>query len=310
MKSIQGKERQLPLYLYYVGLISVILIWGTTPVINSYVFDHISPPVASIISCFTAAVALLPLIGSRIRELDGRYLAIAIPTGVINSLASLVQKIGLVYTTPARYAFLENLSCVVVPIVSFILIRKKPGILKSLAAVLCLGGCFILAGADMSFSFGIGEMLCALAGVMYGINIAATGAFATKLFAPLYVFIHMCVGVVMNSVMTMLLNVITVGGKPLEPIRFEWNIPIILTVIVMAVIANTVCWTLRTNVMKRLDASVVAVMMPFSAVVTSLISIAAGLDSITPTLVTGAIIVLIASIISGIGDSLSEKRGK
>ena len=165
----------------------------------------------------------------------------------------------------------------------------------------------MLAGADMGVGFGIGEILCALAGILYGINIAATGAFATKLYAPLYVFIHMCVGSVINFGMIFLLNTVSLGDAPLDPIRFEWNIPIILVIMGMAVVANTLCWTVRTNVMKRLDATVVAIMMPFSAVVTSLLSIAAGLDTVSLTLVGGALLILLAAITSGLGDSLGKK---
>ena len=150
---------------------------------------------------------------------------------------------------------------------------------------------------------GTGEMLCAIAGILYGVNIAATGAFATKLYAPLYVFMHMCVAVVTNIAVTVGLSVITVNGAPIDPVRFEWNFGIILLIMLVAVLSNTLCWTIRTNVMKRLDASVVAVMMPFSAVVTSLISIAVGLDTLTPTLVFGALAVLIATIISGAADA-------
>ncbi len=65
-----------------------------------------------------------------------------IPTGLISAAASILQKAGLLYTTPARYAFLENLSCLV--------------------------GCFVLAGGygDVG-GFGIGEILCALAAILY-----------------------------------------------------------------------------------------------------------------------------------------------
>ena len=287
---------------YYISLFIVIFIWGANPVINPYIYKVFSPTVCSFISGLAAAVSLIAINYKRLNLLTKDYLKIAIPTGIINSVASIMQKVGLLYTTPARYAFLENLSCVVVPVMMFVLVRKKPGIIKITASVLCLLGCFILAGADTSGGIGIGEVLCSLSGVLYGVNIALTAVYATKLISGLYVLLHMIVHVIVSLVTAISLNFIEIGGQPIEPIRFEWNFGMIAIIAALAILSNTVCWTLRTDAMKHIDATIVAVMMPFSAVVTGLVSVALGLDSLSVNFVIGGIIVLAASILSGLGD--------
>ncbi len=299
--AVQPKIHSLS--FYYAGLILVIVIWSISPVVNPYIYKHISPTIVSAISAFVAAISLIPILGKRIRHIDKKLLKVAIPTGLFNAAASISQKIGLLYTTPSRYAFLENLSCVIVPVLMYIFIRKKPGGLKIAGAVLCLFGCFLLSGGSLgSGSIGIGELLCALAGILYGVNIAATGAFATEFYAPLYVFIHMIVSTVTSVITTFLLHFITFGGAPISPIYFEWNLPILIWIVAIALLSNTLCWIVRTNVMKHLDATVVAVMMPFSAVITGVLSILLGLDTLTPSLGFGALAVLFATILSGLGD--------
>ncbi len=137
------------------------------------------------------------------------------PTGFFVGLANLLQKIGLQYTTPTKYAFLENLSCVVVPLLFFLFIRRKPGALTVTASVLCLVGCFVLSGLSLSgggVSFGAGDVLCALAGILYGVNIAATGVYAKKLNAMYYVMIQMLVNVFVSGVVVFALDQITVNG--------------------------------------------------------------------------------------------------
>ena len=291
----------------YLGLIFVILVWGSTPAINPFIYNFISPTITSVISGLAAALSLLPMVWGRLREIKSGYLWIAIPTGIINSVASVLQKVGLLYTTPAKYAFLENLSCVVVPIVMIILTRKKPSIYKLIAAVICLVGCFVLAGGEADIGFGIGEALCSLAGILYGINIALTGFFAKKLYAPLYVFIHMCVHAVASSISAVVFGSVEFNGVPISPIKFEWNIPIILLIAAIAIVSNTLCWTVRTNAMKRVDPTVVAIMMPFSSVVTAIISMIAGLDTLSHTLVIGAVLVLSATVLSGLADAKGKK---
>ena len=166
----------------------------------------------------------------------------------------------------------------------------------------------MLAGADTSGGIGVGELLCSLSGILYGFNIALTAVYATKLISGLYVFLHMVVHVFVSFAATISLNYIEIGGKPIEPMRFEWKFEILAIIAVVAILSNTLCWTLRTDAMKHIDATIVAVMMPFSAVVTGLLSVALGLDSISYSFVIGALIVLLASILSGLGDLKINKR--
>ena len=167
-----------------------------------------------------------------------------------------------------------------------------------------LNGCFLLAGGNVleGGGFGIGELLCAIAGILYGVNIAATGAFAKGFHAPLYVFIHMCVHTVTSAFTAIALGTIKFGGEPISPIYFKWSVPLLLMIALLAVISHTICWIVRTNVMKHLDATVVAVMMPFSAVITGILSILLGMDTFSMPLILGALVVLSASILSGLGD--------
>ncbi|MBO5316128.1 MAG: DMT family transporter [Clostridia bacterium] len=293
---------------YYLSLCFVIFVWGMCPVINPYIYTVFSPTVCSGIGGLAAALSLVIMNFKNLKMINADYLKIAIPTGIINSVASIIQKIGLLYTTPARYAFLENLSCVVVPVMMFFLVRKKPGAIKIIASVLCLFGCFMLAGADTSCGMGVGELLCSLSGILYGFNIALTAVYATKLISGLYVLLHMVVHVFVSFAATISLNYIEIGGTPIEPMRFEWNFEMLAIIVVVAILSNTLCWTLRTDAMKHIDATIVAVMMPFSAVVTGLVSVALGLDSISYSFVIGALIVLLASILSGLGDLKINKR--
>jgi len=302
MGTVSAEKTSGAVAPYYLSLCFVIFVWGSSPVINPYIYKVISPTVCSGIGGLVAALSLVIMNFKNLKLINADYLKIAIPTGIINSVASIMQKIGLLYTTPARYAFLENLSCVVVPVMMFFLVRKKPGTIKIVASILCLFGCFMLAGADTSGGVGVGELLCSLSGILYGFNIALTAVYATKLISGLYVFLHMVVHVFVSFVTTISLNYIEIGGKPIEPMRFEWNFEILAIIAVVAILSNTLCWTLRTDAMKHIDATIVAVMMPFSAVVTGLLSVALGLDSLRVNFVIGGLIVLAASILSGLGD--------
>jgi drug/metabolite transporter (DMT)-like permease len=290
---------------YYALLVLVILIWGITPVLAPYIYRYVSPTLYSLISSAVSVVSLIPIIGRNFSRIDKKLFMVAIPTGIFKSIAALLQRIGLVYTTPARSAFLDNLSCIVVPVLMYLFTRNKPKKIKYVAAVLCLFGCFLLAGVDVDIGigFGVGEVLCALGGILYGVNTAATAAFAIGIYAPLYVFVQMLVHTFMCAFATVAFNYITVNGTPISPVYFEWNLTIIILITAVGLVGVTLCWILRTVVVRHVDASVVAVTMPFSAVIAGALSVLVGFDKPSITLLAGGAIVLISAIMSGLGDS-------
>lgn len=312
-EMLLAQEKKHGQSFWYAALIFVVFVWGVGPLLTAYNYKYYSPAICTATSALISAISLLLISLKHLKLLNRDYFKIAIPTGIFNSVASLLQKIGLQYTTPTNYAFLENLSCIVVPVLLFIFIRKKPSVITVLASVLCLVGSFILSGvnfSDNSIGFGKGEILCALAGIFYGVNIAATGVYAKKLYAPLYVMIQIWIHAAISFATAFALNAITVNGAPIEAIQFSWQFKHLLLPITLALVSSTLCWIIRTNVMKHIDASVVAVVMPFSAVIAGVSSVLFGMDELTLNLVLGGVIGFAAAMLSSFADILENKKRK
>ena len=293
----------------YLGIVAVVFVWGLYPVFCSDLLGYYSGGAFSLARSLVSAVVLLPECLPKLKRIDRSYFKVAVPTGFVVGAASLLQKIGLTYTTPTRYAFLENLSCVVVPILLFLWIRKKPHPLTVLASVLCLAGCFVMSGVSgEGVSIGIGEILCALAGVLYGVNIAATGVFAVRMNAMLYVMIQMWVNVAVSGAAAVALNAIKVGGEPIERFVFSWDWRHLLMIPVLVLAISTFGWIVRTEALKYVNASVVAVVMPFSSVVTGVVAILLGKDTFALPLLFGGLVILLASILSSVADIRESRR--
>ena len=293
--------------LAYALLWVVVFVWGLSPTINKLINKLTSPTVISTIVALISFVFLLFYCAKDLKQLNKKYFLVAVPTGIANAVGSLLQKIGLLYTSPAKYAFLENLSCIAVPILMFIFIRKKPSLLTIISAILCLIGAFVLSGLNLtnSFGFGVGEILCALAGIVYGFNIAGTGCFAKDLKPSLYVLIHMGVSFIISLITMFLLNAITINNTPISPIYFSAKtLPVIFA---LALISNVLCWILRTTSIKNINPSTVAVVMPFSSVIASVFSIIVGTDKFSYALLIGGIIIFVSILLSSISDVKESK---
>ena len=289
----------------YLSLMFVVFIWGTGPVVTLHFYKYYSPSIrlffVEIISFVTFSLLSL----KHITKLNKEYIRTGLITGVFLALANISQKIGLMYSTPAKYAFLENLSCLAVPVITFFIIKKKPSPLTIASCIICFVSVFILNGISFSDkNWGIGEILCGLAGIFYGFNIALTGAKAKKFYAPLYLAVQTSVGIVVSLIFALALNTITTVNSsgvsiPIEQIRFSFNPCHIAFTIVYTIVSSAFCWIIRTNAMKHIDASVVSVIMPFSAVVTGIISVITGSDNLSANLAIGGMLSVLAMIIPG-----------
>ena len=296
--------------LAYSGIVAVVLIWGLIPSAKkALIGDSFSASIYSTITTFSAACALLVMSWRQLKQLNRSYFKVAVPTGLCVGVAALAQALAYNFgASPTNQAFLENLSCVAVPIILFIAIRKKPSLLTVAASAVCLISSMILAGIiGGSFGFCTADILNAIAGIFYGINIAVTGIYAKKYNAALYVMIQLFVQSVLCAVMTLAFNFLGTGA-PIDPFVFTPDIWLILAVVGIGVITNSVCWTVRTTAMRYVSANVVAVIMPFSAVVTGVFAVLIGQDTASPSLFIGAALGLIASFMSAAGDILESKK--
>ena len=290
--------------LAYLGLIFVIFLWGVSPLITLYFYKFYSPTVRVAFGTLTSGLAMLLVTGRRIKLLDRRYLRLAIPTGLCLGLADILQKIGLQYTTPTNYAFLENLSVVTVPLLLYFIVKKKPTPLTVISVVLCLASMLILTGVlTEGGGFGKGDILCAVAGMLYGVNIAITGRYAKGVCVPLYLSIQLLTVSALGFLSTFVLSALEI-----EPCFFTFRLGTILLLVLVVLVSSTLGWLIRTAAMKEVDPTVVAVMMPFSSVVTVLVSVLSGTDTLTPSLVIGAALGLFAIVLSGLGER--EKKEK
>ena len=71
---------------------------------------------------------------------------------------------------------------------------------------------------------------------------------------------------------------------------------------------STFGWIVRTEALKYVNASVVAVIMPFSSVVTGIVAVLVGKDSFALPLLFGGLIILLASVLSSVADIRESKR--
>ena len=87
--------------LAYLGIISVVFIWGLIPSVKkALIGDSFSASVYSAITAFAAACVLLIISWGKLKEFNRSYLKIAVPTGLCVGIASLLQALAYNFLAP------------------------------------------------------------------------------------------------------------------------------------------------------------------------------------------------------------------
>ena len=298
-------DSKRPRWVYYAALVFVVVFWGVSSVLYTYFYKYYSAAVLTGIMTFFSAVFFWILAGKRLKKMDKKFLKVAVPICALNALANVVNRIGLQYTTPANYAFFENISCVVVPVMMFLFVRKKPKLIQGIAGVSCLIGCFIMCGVKLSGgnAIGIGDALCLLSGALVGVCLAAIGAYGKDLDVILFMVVYMTAYFLVSVLLAVGLN-----AAAIEPIKWTGGWPMLLLAAVFGLVDVALCWLLRTMAIQHIDPVTVATVSPCYAVITGVLSVCVGIDKLTPNLVIGGSIIFISAVVPELLDALSIRK--
>ena len=298
----------------FIVVVLVVITWGLAPVMTKAIYEAepalYSPGMLTALRGLFAVLAMAIIINKNFKKINKSYL-ICIPAGLILSAAYIFQFVGLKYTVASKNAFLENVSCITIPVFMFIFVREKPTWYNVVAALICVFGSLFLMGNGFDFLHFfdggslLGDGLSAIGGLFFGLDIAFTKVFCKDKDPLIYVFLQLCVVTVMSFVYTF-----AIEGAVFNETHFTFEWLPMLEVVFLGVIGMAVCWVARAWAMKYIDAVTVSVLVPLSAVVASILSISFKMEEFTLNLLIGGLIILLSIAVSAIFDYLKEGKTK
>ena len=298
----------------FLVLIAVVVLWGIAPVASKAIFDAepaiYSPGILIALRGLFAVIAMAIIINKGFKKVNKSYL-ICIPAGIILAAAYIFQFVGLKYTVPSKNTFLENISCITIPLFMFIFVREKPTWSCIVSALICVVGSLFLVGNGLDFSefFNItsplGDGLSAIGGLFFGLDIAFTKVFCKDKDPLLYVFFQLVVMTIIAFAYSFICEV-----HVFHEFAFSFDIVNILQVIFLGVVCTAACWAARAWAIKYVEAITVSILVPLSAVVCSFLSIMSGMENFTINLLIGGLIILVSIAFSAIFDYRKECQQK
>lgn len=279
-------------YLAITGLVTVTIIWGGGFVASDMALESLRPFQIMAIR-FLMASALMG--AASIRELKGinfKELQAGILMGTALFVGFAFQIVGLQYTTPSKNAFLTALNVVMVPFISFILLRKKISRKSIAGAAMAIVGVGLLS-LEKNMSLSMGDALTLVCAVGFAFQIFFTSEFVKKYRAVVLNFIQMLTAVLLSAACLFLF-----GETNFHVTPQGW-----LSVLYLGVVSTALCYLLQTASQKYVDETKAAIILSMESVFGTLFSILILHEQVTLRMVCGCVIILAAVIASNLADT-------
>lgn len=270
-------------------LFAAALIWGTSFFIMKNALDAV--PVFFLLAIrFTAGAVLLALVcGRRWKAFTPDYLWRGAIMGGFLCLAYSVQTFGLSMTTPSKNAFLTAVYCVLVPFLTWAVVKKRPDRYNIAAALLCVTGVGLVS-LNEQLSINTGDLLTLVCAIFYASHIVAVEKVSPgKDITLLTVFQFAFAGLFA-----------WIGGALTEtfPAQALTDPQVFLPLLYLCVMATTVALLFQNVGQVWSDPASASVILSLESVFGVLFSVIFYGDPVTPRLLMGFVLIFVAVVCS------------
>jgi len=241
-----------------LSLIAITVIWGLTFSMVKETLE-VMPPFVFMSYRFTLAFLVLAAVcGKRIAKLDRGTAAAGLLLGVFLYGAYSFQTFGLQYTTAGNAGFITGLFVVFVPILSTVILRKRPGMRSIISVIVATIGLGLLS-LQPGLKVNSGDILVLACAFTYSLHIIFMDRFVKRYDLLLLTLLQMGVVAVLQTGSALIFEdfVFPTGG-------YAW-----LTIVVCGVFASALAFFVQAWAQREISpvrTSVVLIMEPVFSV--------------------------------------------
>lgn len=270
-----------------IALLITAIIWGSGFVASAMALDYYTPYQTMAIRFLVGGIILSTLFYKKIKFLSKRLLWKGMVLGIFLYLAFVLQTAGLQFTTPSKNAFLTAVNVVIVPFIGYVLYKKRVDKFELTGAVLAMVGVGILS-LNLAFVVNFGDFLSLLCAFAFAFHIFYTAKYVKDEDPILLTLIQMVTAAVIG------IAVISFQGDLAVPATPESLAPVLY----LGVFSTTLAYLLQTSAQKYMSETKAAIILSTESFFGMIFSIIILHEIVTNQMVIGAVLILIAIIIS------------
>ncbi|MEY3736573.1 MAG: hypothetical protein RLZZ251_289 [Actinomycetota bacterium] len=265
------------------ALLGVAAMWGISFVWMKDILDQ-QDVYSFLFTRFVVAALFMFLIKPQvIRAVSWTLLRRGLLIGAVLGAGYIFQTLGLERTTPAITGFVTGLYVVLTPVLGLLVFKDRLSPFVWIYVALATAGLAVLSLRGLSV--GVGEFFVLVSALLFAIHILLLSRWSQGLDAYALTIVQLIGCAVISSVPTAL------HGYSLPPDRQVWSV-----VFFTAVFATAFAFVVQTWSQARISATKVAVILTMEVVFAALFSVAMGREELTPRLIIGGTMVVVAMI--------------
>jgi drug/metabolite transporter (DMT)-like permease len=248
------------------------LLWGATFVVVKNALDHASVFIFLAVRFTVAAVLMLGFSLRKLRQFEREDLFAGLRLGCFMFLGYAFQTAGLQYTTPSKSGFVTGSSVVLVPLLLAIFWGRRLSRGAYAGALVAVFGLYYLTIPAQGLAYlNRGDVLTFVAAGLYAVHIILVGEYTRQHSARALSLIQVAACAAMAWV--------TAGAAAAirwQPARFEWRWELYLGILICAVFATAVAFSIQLWAQQYTTPSHAAILFtlePVFAVITSYLMI-------------------------------------
>lgn len=273
-------------------LLTITIIWGASFTLMKNVLQHIPAFAYLSLRFIIATVVLAAIFYKKFRLMNSRALIYGGIIGLMLFGGMALQVRGLYYTTASNSAFITGLNVVMVPVVSAVFLRKRPGLSSIMGVILAFIGLFFLSGG-VNFSFNIGDFLTFLSAICFTLQIIFIDKFTSDQDPALLAIIQIGFAAILYTAIWLFVD--------FKPVVFDGTV--VMTLAVTGVLGTALAFAGQNIVQRFTSPTHTALVLTaeplFGAVFAMLIPNSYGLTEVLKlSTIVGCILILTGMLLS------------
>lgn len=197
-----------------LALLVTAIVWGSSLVVVSSIKDAFQPNMVLAMRFSVGSVILAIIFAFRFKNYNLSYLINGAIIGFFLFIAYSSQTIGVTSAggAPGRSGFISASYCVIVPFLSWLILKEKPDIYNICAAFLCITGLFFVFYKDLvkdfssagGASLSSGDLYALLSGLLFAAHIVSVAKFGKGKDPILITITQFVTAAILSAIVTFL----------------------------------------------------------------------------------------------------------
>lgn len=284
----------------YIGdgmLLITAIIWGSGFVVTAIALEYVTAYQVMAGRFVLATLILIILFGYKFKKFTKNVIWKGALLGTFLYIGFALQTVGLEYTTPSKIAFLTAVNVVIVPIIAYLIYKRRIDRYEIIGSILAIVGIGFLS-MQGSMKMNIGDALSLACAVAFAFDIFYTNLFVQKEDAISLTIVQF--------ITAALLSVISVLMQGDLPTTIEKEA--MYSIVYLAVFSTTVAYLFQNMAHQYTTATKAAILLSTESFFGMLLSVLFLHEVLTGRMVTGAILIMVAILFAEVKPSFQKKH--